>query len=146
MSNHERTIIRAAIIAAATVTAAAGAGVLLAPSASASMSDTPDVPPALVSDCGGPHAVEPPSLTLTCADGNNMIIDITWQLWSGAHAVGYGTQHRNDCTPSCAAGRFIDSPAVLMLDDPRPFADAPGNYFARVTVFGAQGVHSYPTE
>ncbi|MET8871330.1 hypothetical protein [Nocardia sp. NPDC004604] len=141
MSTHERTIFRAAIIAA--TTAAAGAGVLTVPSASASWSDTPGMPGAMVSDCGGPYVIEPPSLTLTCADGNNMINDITWDMWSGAQAVGHGTQHRNDCNPDCAAGRFIDSPAMLVLDDPRPFADALGDYFARATVIGAHGVHSF---
>ncbi|MGY2063509.1 hypothetical protein ACW9HQ_52165, partial [Nocardia gipuzkoensis] len=56
-----------------------------------------------VKDCGSQRQTRPASITITCADANHSISDISWSSWTGDSARGSGTEHRNRCEPSCAA-------------------------------------------
>ncbi len=66
-------------------------------------------------DCQGRPAVEPERVTLTCADGNFSIENISWTGWGASFAAGMGTGKINDCEPSCAAGHFHTYPMLLIV-------------------------------
>ena len=63
--------------------------------------------PTYLSDCGYGYSIKPVKITLTCADGNVGIEKITWTNWGKSSANGTGTYFYNNCTPYCAAGKFI---------------------------------------
>jgi len=56
-------------------------------------------------DCGK-SSVRPSYIVLTCADANRYIASIKWMNWGTASAIGRGTLHWNDCSPTCVAGRW----------------------------------------
>ena len=60
-----------------------------------------------LNDCGYKYSVKPSSLTMACADGNLGIEKIKWTNWGKSVALGTGTYFYNNCTPNCAAGRFV---------------------------------------
>jgi len=65
-------------------------------------------------DCHGSPTVQPQRVTLTCADGNFSIENVSWTGWGASFAAGIGTGKINDCEPSCAAGHFHTYPMVLI--------------------------------
>lgn len=54
-------------------------------------------------------------LTVTCADANEQLVDLTWMAWNPGAAVAIGTYRYDTCTPSCAAGQMVSSPASVEL-------------------------------
>lgn len=56
-------------------------------------------------DCQTP-TFEPSQLILTCADHGFYFQDLHWTGWTATSATAVGTEAYNDCTPSCAGGRF----------------------------------------
>lgn len=84
--------------------------------------------------CQGRPEDRPASMLLACADGNASLTGLHWTGWRGT-AQGTGTFRVNDCTPSCATGRFHRFPAQVTLADPAPL---PGHqamrYYTRITV------------
>jgi hypothetical protein len=40
---------------------------------------------------------------------------MTWSAWNGSSATGHGILRQNDCTPNCAAGKFINYRATVTL-------------------------------
>jgi len=66
--------------------------------------------------------VRPRSIIAACADANLYFTGLRWSTWTATHATATGTAHVNDCTPSCAAGRFHTYPAHVMLSGPRSCA------------------------
>ena len=89
----------------------------------------------VVFDCPGQHAlVRPKSFILTCADGNAYFAKLAWTSWTPGLASAKGTLVLNDCTPYCAAGKFINYPVLVDLWRAEPLPGHPGVlYFSRVT-------------
>ena len=76
----------------------------------------------------------PSSFVLTCADANDVLVDLHWVSWRPAAAFATGIEQINDCTPTCAAGKFISYPILVDLWRPEPLPGHPGVfYFSRVT-------------
>lgn len=76
----------------------------------------------------------PSSFILTCADANDVLAHLHWVSWGSAAAFATGTEQINDCTPYCAAGKFINYPVLVDLWRPEPLPGHPGVlYFSRVT-------------
>src|SRR3954452_1897403 len=58
---------------------------------------------------------KPHHVLLACGDGSLYVNHIKWRSWGKKRARGHGRAHVNDCTPSCAQGRFHTYPARLKL-------------------------------
>ena len=64
-----------------------------------------------------------PSRIDVCGDGNFFLTDLRWASWSPSGAVGAAVAHQNDCTPSCAAGRYHLYSAAVWLTRARTCSD-----------------------
>jgi len=85
-----------------------------------------------VSNCGQKPTVRPKELILTCADGGDLVKDLTWTVWSPTLAIGRGSEVQNVCEPDCAAGNTVTSPVDVYLHG--AMADATGSQFTRLIV------------
>ena len=54
--------------------------------------------------------MQPASYIVTCADDGTGLEHMHWTSWTSGQASGSGFFYQNDCTPSCAAGRFVRYP------------------------------------
>jgi hypothetical protein len=98
-----------ASLAAAALLASAWAVSAAGPALAASKSTTNP----RVLNCGtGKGLAKPASLTVACADGNNVGKDLTWSKWASTGASAKGTDSWNPCTPTCAADKHWDSAAA----------------------------------
>ena len=52
---------------------------------------------------------------ISCADGNSYLQKIKWSTWTSTLAKATATYTENNCTPYCAAGKFINYPAKVKL-------------------------------
>lgn len=66
--------------------------------------------------------VRPRSIVAACADANLYFTGLRWSSWTATRAAATGVAHQNDCTPSCAAGRFHTYRARVTLWAPRACA------------------------
>ncbi len=88
----------------------------------------------VVVNCLSKQQTRPSSFILTCADANDVLADLHWVSWSSGAAFATGIEQINDCTPYCAAGKFISYPVLVDLWRPEPLPGHPGtSYFSRVT-------------
>ncbi len=73
-----------------------------------------------VEDCGlAPATVRPRDLTLSCADGGTLGVNLAWQTWGPAEAYAKGVYTWNPCTPYCAAAKkWGKTTASFTLEDP----------------------------
>ncbi|GAB88528.1 hypothetical protein [Gordonia rhizosphera] len=109
------------------VTSAASAG-----SGSATAAPTPAT--SIVYGCDGAKLVQPRTLSsIFCADLGIIVTDITWLGWTDPFAVGYGTEHRNLCEPTCAAGRYAVYPVGVYLFAPQRGAFTEVSLYSSVT-------------
>jgi hypothetical protein len=53
---------------------------------------------------------KPESITLTCADGGELIHSIIWTTWTSKNASGTGIYSINLCNPNCAEGKRLEEP------------------------------------
>lgn len=67
-------------------------------------------------DCGS-LVNQPESITLTCADGGELIHSITWTTWTSRSASGTGIYSINLCNPNCAEGQRLEEPIEIALDN-----------------------------
>ena len=74
---------------------------------------------------------------LACADANYGVVEVTWQGWGTARAVGVGVAVLNTCVPNCAQGRFERYPVNLVAD--RPAATEAGWFYRRLVVLPRGG-------
>jgi hypothetical protein len=71
-------------------------------------------------DCPGhTAAVKPVKIQLICANGSFYVDKVKWRYWDEVSAAGTGRGHKNNCTPSCAAGHFQAYPIALRLFLPK---------------------------
>jgi hypothetical protein len=61
----------------------------------------------------------PRLLTLTCGDANAALSDLRWSSFGGTSAKATGTFEMNNCTPNCAAGKFLKYPVSVQASGPR---------------------------
>jgi hypothetical protein len=73
-----------------------------------------------VEDCGlGKPEVRPATLTLACADANDLAVKLVWSKWTATGAYATGTDTWNTCVPYCAASKTWDkTQANFTLSDP----------------------------
>lgn len=65
--------------------------------------------------CTGKLTLRPATYTLSCADANAEWADMTWSTWNARVATGHGILRQNNCTPNCAAGKFVNYRATVTL-------------------------------
>lgn len=76
----------------------------------------------------------PSSFILTCADANDVLAHLHWVSWGPGAAFATGIEQINNCTPNCAAGKFVNYPVLVDLWRPEPLPGHPGtSYFTRAT-------------
>ncbi len=89
---------------------------------------------AVVVNCQLKPQVRPTAMILTCADANDVLTGLHWVSWGTGAAFATGIEQINDCTPYCAAGKFINYPVLVDLWRAEPLPGHPGVlYFSRVT-------------
>jgi hypothetical protein len=118
------------IIAATAVTALAAAPASARPSAAARAT-----PVVLVNQCSGKGQVKPsPTIPLPeCMPSSVFIGKVSWTSWASV-AFGAAELEVNNCTPSCAGGKFIKYPILMVLWRAEPWAGKKGeDYFSRMT-------------
>jgi hypothetical protein len=77
--------------------------------------------PSVLAQCTQPGAapsVQPATIILACGDGNAWLGHLTWTSWTPTTATATGFFTHNTCTPNCAEGTFVSTPATVGLDYP----------------------------
>ena len=69
-----------------------------------------------IDECGMNLVQAPTDLTVTCADGNERLTGLKWWNWGIEEAGATGFLEMNDCEPSCADGKTVAYPVVVMAD------------------------------
>jgi len=88
----------------------------------------------VVVNCAFKQQTRPSSFILTCADAGDVLAHLHWVSWSSSAAFATGIEQINNCTPNCAAGKFINYPVLVNLWRPEPLRGHPGtSYFTRTT-------------
>ena len=88
----------------------------------------------VVVNCLFKTQTRPSWFILTCADAGDSLTSLHWVSWGSGAAFATGIERINDCTPDCAAGKFINYPVLVNLWRPEPLPGHPGVlYFSRVT-------------
>ena len=88
----------------------------------------------VVINCLFKQQARPSLFILTCADAGDVLADLHWVNWAPGDAFATGIEQINDCTPNCAAGKFISYPVLVNLWRPEALPNHPGvMYFSRVT-------------
>jgi hypothetical protein len=122
-------LIRARVMLAAGLIATAGAltGTLLAAAPASAAS-----PPVVVIACGK-SMVRPAVYDIGCMPSNEFIGGLSWASWRSV-AFGSGALKVNNCTPTCAMGKFVRYPVLVVLWRAAPRPGHPGHdYFSRLT-------------
>jgi hypothetical protein len=94
-------------------------GVLAGTDAPASLASSTHPAARSVLTCAGKTAVRPANYVLACADANAYFSAIHWTSWTSRSATATATFVQNNCTPTCAAGKFVKYPARLVLSQPK---------------------------
>jgi hypothetical protein len=84
------------------------------PAAATAASSAPQV---WVINCSH-EGYKPKQILIACGDGTEILKGLTWSSWTKLRATGKGTEYRNTCNPSCAAGHFIPYPIAITLTKP----------------------------
>ncbi len=116
----------------AMATTASGGGYRLSTTDKALPPATPV--PSVLNQCNDPTArpaVTPSTIVLACADANASLTNLAWTSWTPSSAAASGEYTHNTCTPSCALGTFVTSPALVRLA--YPIQTATGREFASVS-------------
>jgi hypothetical protein len=88
----------------------------------------------VVINCEFKQQARPSSFILTCADANDALTSLHWVSWSPVAAFATGIEQINNCTPDCAAGKFVSYPVLVNFWRIEPLPGHPGTfYFSRVT-------------
>jgi hypothetical protein len=89
----------------------------------------------LVNQCDGKGQIRPsPNVPLPgCMGSSEFIGGVRWTSWTTV-AFGRGNFEVNSCTPSCAHGKYIKYPILIVLWRAERWAGKKGyDYFSRVT-------------
>jgi hypothetical protein len=66
-------------------------------------------------------ALHEPSCATICSlsgDSTTLLSNMTWPTWTGAEAVGTGTEKIDGCTPNCAAGKLYAVKVTVTFTKP----------------------------
>jgi hypothetical protein len=88
----------------------------------------------VVVSCHGHGQVKPAAFyNFGCMPSQELLAGLSWSSWNSV-AFGHGNLEVNNCTPTCAQGRFVKYPilTVLYRAEPRP-QHAGQKYFSRLT-------------
>jgi hypothetical protein len=71
-------------------------------------------------DVGGTPLHEPSCATICSLSGDSttLLSNMTWPTWTGAEAVGTGTEKIDGCTPNCAAGKLYAVKVTVTFTKP----------------------------
>jgi hypothetical protein len=90
--------------------------------------------PSVLAQCdypGARPAVEPGTIVLACGDGNALLTHLTWSSWTPTTAAATGDYTHNTCSPDCAQGTFVSTPATVRLG--YPIETGAGREFAMIS-------------
>jgi hypothetical protein len=88
--------------------------------------------PVVMVSCAGQGQVRPGGYDVGCT-ANELLRTLHWQTWRGT-AYGNGVLKVDDCTPTCAQGKYIDYPVLIVLWRPMSWPGHAGHrYFTRMT-------------
>ena len=119
-----RALLGAGLIAAAG--AASAIEVTAVPAAAASS-------PVVLVNCAGHGKVRPAGYDIGCMPSSEYVSGLKWTSWRSV-AFGSGTLKVNDCTPTCAQGKYISYPILTVLWRAKAWPKHPGSdYFTRLT-------------
>ncbi len=77
----------------------------------------PNADTTFIAECTADSRVRrPDAYVLACADGNEFLEQLTWSDWGEPRATATGTLVYNDCSPTCAAGKDVEVPATVVVD------------------------------
>jgi hypothetical protein len=86
----------------------------------------------VVINCAGHGRVRPTGYDIGCV-ANELLAKLRWTTWRSV-AFGHGDLKVNNCTPTCAMGKFISYPILTVLWRARPWPHHAGrSYFSRLT-------------
>jgi hypothetical protein len=124
---------RARVSLAAGVLALAGTfattALVAGPASAGSSAGTGQV---VVVNCAGHGQVRPTGYDVGCM-ANELLARLHWTSWRSV-AFGHGILKVNDCTPTCAQGKYVDFPILTVLWRARPWPHHAGRaYFSRLT-------------
>ena len=86
----------------------------------------------VVVNCAGHGQVRPAGYNVGCI-ANEFLTGLRWTSW-GSVAFGGGALKVNDCTPTCAQGKYVKYPILTVLWRARPWPHHAGSaYFSRLT-------------
>jgi len=123
-------LIRARVALAGSLLAVAGtmAGVVLAAGPAAAGSSE-----VVLVNCSGHGQVRPAGYDIGCMPSSELVTGLKWTSWHSV-AFGSGVLKVNDCTPTCAQGKYIKYPILTVLWRAAPWPKHPGQeYFSRLT-------------
>jgi len=121
---------RVQAVLAAGLIAASGtvAGSVLTADPAAAASNT-----VVVVGCAGHGKVRPARFDVGCMPSSEYLARLTWASWRSV-AFGEGVFKVNDCTPTCARGKYVSYPVLLVLWRARSWPGHAGrDYFTRLT-------------
>ena len=119
-----RALLGAGLIAAA---GAASAIVVTAVPAAAASS------PVVLVNCTGHGKVRPAVYDIGCMPSSEYVSGLKWTSWRSV-AFGSGTLKVNNCTPTCAGGKYISYPILTVLWRAEAWPKhSGGRYFTRLT-------------
>jgi len=95
-------VIAGAVAAAAVAASGVGFAATAAPAAARSV---------VIADCHGAR-MKPGTFNRLCGDDSDYLTGVRWVSWKNV-AYGRGTEHLNDCNPTCAAGHVYAYPVLL---------------------------------
>jgi hypothetical protein len=140
-----RSFLAAGLVAA---TSLATAAVLVAGPASARpAAPSGPHPVVLVNPCNTSQGlVKPSTYDIGCMASQEFVSGLSWTSWKSV-AFGSGTLKVNNCNPSCAMGKYIKFPILVVLWRAKPWPHHVGRqYFSRLTwIFTGKrpsGVHT----
>jgi len=116
-------------------TSAATAAALIAVPASATPPAPANPPPVvLVNPCPpGQGLFKPSTYDNGCMASQEFVSGLSWTSWKSV-AFGSGALKVNNCNPSCAMGRYVKFPILVVLWRARPWPHHAGRqYFSRLT-------------
>lgn len=93
------------------------ANCVLAPN-SPSTSDTSGSTPTLIVPLENYQSFYKPLNLYFSGDSTNVVLNITWTMWTASQAIGQGTWNYLSCSPSCAGGPSTPYPATIVLSHP----------------------------
>jgi hypothetical protein len=99
---------------------------------------------ALVNYCSGHGQVRPVTEDLPgCMPSNEYLAGLKWTSWRSV-AYGGGVFRVNNCTPSCAQGKYVSYPVLTVLWRAKPWPGHAGrDYFSRMTVIFTGAHHPH---